>query len=634
MPAIIGFFVTGVVVGPHGLSLIEATKEVNEMAEIGLIFLLFIIGIEFSMKGLISIGSTVLFGGLLQVGGTAAVVTGVATLMGLPLTEAIFMGATLSLSSTAIVLKALQERGELNAPHGRLSVGLLIFQDLAVVLMILLTPLMAAGDGLDPITLLKMVLAVLALVVVVFLAGRYVVPTLLAHVVRTQSRELFLLTVIVICFATAWASAEAGLSLALGAFFAGLVISESEYSHYATASIIPFREIFITFLFVSVGMLLDISFFFSHFFYIILFAIGVALLKFIIVALTARILRYPTKVVWQSAFSLFQVGEFAFVLSAKGLEEGVLSEPVYQYFLAISLITMGGTPFIIHYTRELTEFMMRVPLIGNPTEVTKEATKIREANEETLLRDHLVIIGYGVNGQNLGKAAREAKIPHVIVEADPDQYKKAQANHQEVVFGDATNEVTLLHVNIQLARIAVVAISDAEATKRIISAIRGFSDTIHLIVRTRYITEVEENLRAGANDVIPEEFETSIEIFTRVLNRFLIPTETIQSFISRIRSANYNLFRSEKEEQASLPINVPDLTFTGITVEQGNNSIVGKTIVDAGLKERFGLTVLAIKRNNEHITNIGPDNKILPDDVLYLAGSPDKIAELNQYLKF
>ncbi len=275
MPSILGFLFTGIIAGPHGLSLVKASHEVEILAEMGVIFLLFVIGIEFSLKGLARIKNTVLVGGSLQVGGTVLLTFLFARLAGLPVNQAIFMGFLLSLSSTAIVLKLLQEQGKMSSPQGRLALGILIFQDIIVVPMILFTPLLA-GNGGDVVETVLFMLGKFILVLgLLFLLARYIVPKVLQRVVRTRSRELFILTVVVLCFATAWLTSSVGLSLALGAFFAGLIISESDYSHQATANILPFREIFISFFFVSVGMLLDVGHFLNYFWLLLSLTLGV-----------------------------------------------------------------------------------------------------------------------------------------------------------------------------------------------------------------------------------------------------------------------------------------------------------------------------------------------------------------------
>jgi len=275
LSSILGFLLTGIIAGPYGLQLIKATHEVELLSEIGIIFLLFVIGIEFSLKTLTTIKKTVFLGGLLQVGGTIIIVTFICIIMGLSTPEAIFLGFLISLSSTAIVLRNLQDRGEIMAPHGRVSVAILIFQDIIVVPMILLTPILAGHTDSTSQDLLMLGIKGILIIGAMLLLAKFVVPTLLKMVVKTKSKELFILTTVVICFATAWLTSSVGLSLALGAFFAGLIISESDYSHQATANILPFKEIFISFFFVSIGMLLDLTFFIHNFLMIQLLTFGV-----------------------------------------------------------------------------------------------------------------------------------------------------------------------------------------------------------------------------------------------------------------------------------------------------------------------------------------------------------------------
>lgn len=640
IPAILGFLITGIVAGPHGLNLITATHEVELLAEIGIIFLLFVIGIEFSLKGLASIKNTVFTGGLLQVGGTIGVVAVASYFMGLSIQSAIFMGFLLSLSSTAIVLKMLQEKGELTAPHGKVSLGILIFQDIVVVLMMLLTPLLA-GQMEDPTReLIILSVKMIAVVILVILLSRYIVPVMLGWVVKTKNRELFILSVVVLCFATAWLTSYAGLSLALGAFFAGLIISESDYSHQATANILPFREIFISFFFVSVGMLLDFKFFFSNAGEIFLLTVAVILLKIFVIMLTVLILRHSPRTILLSGFSIFQVGEFAFLLSVTGMQYDLLTPGQYQYFLAISIISMGASPFLINKAERITNFLLQIPVHPTVRRRFKAISMIKEAEVKKTseeLRNHLVIIGFGINGENVSKSAKRAGIPYVIVEMDPTAMEKGRKLEEPIVFGDATDEMILKHVHIQEARIAVVAISTPEATRQIVKMIRTFSETIYIIVRTRYVREVEEIVKLGADEVIPEEFETSIEIFTRVLKEYLIPNDDILELVHEIRSHNYEMLRSLSSENQRLNksrVQIPDMEIAVLPVRQGKNGIVGKTISESGIRTDHGINVLAIKRKEKFITRISSDTEILEDDVLYVFGKPDDVMKVNRFLSF
>lgn len=638
VPTILGFLITGIIAGPHGLNLIDAGHEVELLAEIGIIFLLFVIGIEFSLKSLASIKNTVIWGGLIQVCGTIGITFLVSKWMGLPTEQAIFVGFLFALSSTAIVLKMLQEKGDLTTPHGRVAIAILIFQDIIVVPMMLLTPILGGVSEDVGMTLLVMGGKVVGVILIVILLARYVVPVILREVVRTKSSELFILTVVVLCFATAWLTSTAGLSLALGAFFAGLIISESDYSHQATANILPFREIFISFFFVSVGMLLDLGFFMNHIASIHLIAVGVVIAKMMVIVIAVAVLGYPPRTIILSTLSLFQVGEFAFLLASTGMPYGLLPDKIYQYFLAVSIITMGATPFVIGYSSQLADLILRAPMPNSVRQRFKSITGQRanlETSIEELCQDHIVIIGFGINGQNVAKAARQAEIPYVIIDANADTYHKAKEQGEPAVFGDASDETLLRHVHVQAARVVVVAISDPQASIAIVSRVRTFTEAAYIIVRTRYLREIEGLIKKGADEVIPEEFETSVEIFTRVLKKYLVPSNEIDDFITRIRADNYDALRAvgTVKRAHGTDLSIPNMEIASLNVLQGNNSVVGKSLEDSEIRSEYEVTVLAIKRGTEYLTKLPPDTTIRQDDVLYVFGEPQNIARLNQRFK-
>ena len=638
LPAILGFLLAGIIVGPYALDVISSQHEVELLSEIGIIFLLFVIGIELSLEGLARIWKVIFIGGGIQVGGTILLTVFLAQMIGLPMNTSIFLGFLFSLSSTAIVLKLLQERGEIASPHGRISLGVLIFQDIIVVPMMLFTPLLAGETPNILTTVLIMVAKIVLILVIVYLLARFVAPKVFGWVVKTKNQELFILTVVVFCFAVAWLTSAVGLSLALGAFFAGLIISESDYSHQATANVLPFREIFISFFFVSVGTLLNLQFFFENFIYILLLTVGVVLLKMLIIGLMVLLLRYPARISFLVLFGLFQVGEFSLLLSGVGQQSNILPENIYQYFLAISIITMGITPFLIAAAPKLTYNILKAPIPAAVRQRLDNFNKNKRSEEftsEENLHDHLVVIGYGINGKNISKAARKAKIPYVVIDINPESFQRAKLNNEPVLFGDATNNVILKHAHIQEARVIVIAISDRDATKKIIKNIRLFTQTATIIVRTRYIHEIEEVIKLGADEVIPEEFETSIEIFTRVLKKYLVPFGEIQDFINQIRSSDYAMLTSLKKtphNPALEHLNIPNKEMATIKVNQKNLSIVGKSIEESGLGKNYGVTLLGVQREGHFITEISPSTEIHMDDLLYIFGHPNNITNLNKEL--
>lgn len=632
IPAILGFLVTGVVAGPYGLSLIEASHEVDVMAEIGVILLLFIIGLEFSIKKLTAIKKTVFVAGTFQVLVTIVVFTLVAYFFDFNFSEALFLGFLFSLSSTAIVLKILQDKGEMNSPHGKIALAILIFQDVIVVPMMLITPILA-GEYTDiTTTILSLIGKTLLVLIFVILAARYIFPKLLFEVAKTRSKELFILTITVSCFAVAWLTSSVGLSLALGAFIAGLIISESDYSHQATSNVLPFREIFTSFFFVSIGMLLDVSFLFKHLPIILLLTIGVAIVKGLIAFGAAYILKYPPRVSLLTGLSLFQVGEFAFILSKVGLENDLLGTEINQYFLSVSIISMGVTPFVLEGTGKIITALSKSKLTQNlVASKSIEETGVHEYLDT--LKDHIIIIGFGVNGRNVARAAKYAGIPYVIIELNAETVRKEKAKGEPIIYGDAIHYHMLEHVKVWRARIAVIAISDPTATKNIVKAIREICHTIYIIIRTRFINETDENIRLGADEAIPEEFETSIEIFTRVLNKYLVPQEQIEEFVNSVRTDKYKMFRPITTG-SSMNLNIPNLQIASLTVQKITEGIVGKRLEESNIRNKFNINLVAIQREGDFIVDIDRNSKIKENDIVYILGSNEAIEDFKKAISF
>lgn len=622
VPSIIGFLLTGTLAGPHGLGLVHSAHEVEMIAEIGVIFLLFTIGMEFSIAHLMHIKRLVLLGGASQVLLTIGIVTGGLMAFGQALPLSVFTGCMIALSSTAIVLKLLQQRQEMDSPHGKTVLGILIFQDIAIVPMMLLTPLMAGKAENIGLELVLMGGKFLAVGLGVIFASKWLMPKLLDQVVRTRNNELFLLAILAICMVVALGTASIGLSLSLGAFLAGLVISESEYSHQAMSNILPFRDVFISFFFVSIGMLLNGSYFLAHWPLILSAAVGVIVIKLLTGLFAGSVLGYPPRTTLLAALALCQVGEFAFVLSKTGLEQGLLGTDHYQLFLAVSIVTMALTPLLIMIGPRTSKLTQKIPLIQK-----LEEKNLTTETSHSALENHLIIIGYGLNGQNLARVARSSGIPYVIIETNPETVKVYQALGEPIYYGDATSPLILEHAHIHRARVVVVAISDRRATERIIHAIRSLNEGLELIIRTRFVHEVARLYQLGASMVIPEEFETSIEIFSRVLQSYLIPEHEIETFVTQARSDGYHMLRSPARHERT-PFDLPPTAFDINTLKLSPESeLVGKTLIESALRQKFGVTLLAIRREQEVISPPDGDTRFEANDVMVLLGNPQNLQQ-------
>ncbi len=619
LPTILGFLATGIIFGPSGFGLASASHEIEMLSEIGVVLLLFIIGLEFSLNDLMKLRKAVLGGGSGQVLLTIASMGGVALLWGLGTESAVFIGFLFSLSSTAIVLKLIQERGEIRTPYGRMALGILIFQDIIVVPMMLVTPILAgAGEGNPWVQLGLLLLKFLVVGLCLVLGTKYAVPFLLREIARTRSRELFLLSVVVICFAVAFGTSSLGLSLALGAFLAGLTISGSPYSHQATSLIIPFRELFTSFFFVSVGMLLELDFFVHHVLEVLGLTLLVMLVKFGLITAVVRLLGYPLKVALNTGFALFQVGEFAFILSKTGQDYALIGGVEYQYFLNVSVFTMALTPFAIMAAPGIIKKLVpeKTPDLPEPSE------------EEEELKDHLIIIGYGLNGQQMAKVAKKAGIRYVVADLNPESIRKAQAEGEPAYYGDATQAFILEYLSVYKARVVVVAVSDEHATESIVAQIREICNTVHIIVRCKSLKQAAKLRSLGAGDVVAEEVESSVEISVRSLAHYLVPPDLIRNYADMVRSDSDRRIRPLFGREAGLIGHFPNVKIGSLKLDLDPHQLSGHSLGSSNIRERLEVTVLGYWR--ESIWHAHPPASYVPQrgDILLVFGNSERVNTL------
>ena len=630
-PTIVGFLVSGVLVGPYGLSLIADVHQVELLAEIGVVLLLFTIGLEFSISKLNQMRWLVLGGGSLQVLGTILLIGGGAWLFGLPPAQAVFFGFLLALSSTAIVLKILMDRGEIDSPQGRFAVGMLLFQDVCVVPLMLLTPLLSGKTATGPVAILLVLGKVALTVTLIFFLSRLLVPRLLFQVVKMRSPEIFIISIILICLGTAWATSQIGLSLALGAFLAGMVIAESEYSHQTMANILPLRDSFMGLFFVSVGMLMNLGTLLTHPLEVAGTLLAILIGKTVVVVGSVLVLGYPLRVAALVGCALAQVGEFSFVLSRVGWEWGLITPELNQYFLSAAVISLLLTPFVIQLSPKLADRIGRLRGVerwfpGRSFEELKP--------ERVQLRDHVIIVGYGPTGGNLSRVLKATQVPYCILELNGETVRRMRAKGEPIYYGDVASQEVLKHLGIQHARSLVIAISDPASIRRATRLARDLNPHLSILVRTRYEVEIDELYRLGANEVIAEEFETSIELFARVLRRYHLPRSVIGEQVEKVRQEKYEMLR---QFQAP-PLGQSDVTRlfaqvemeTYLTREAG--STTGKTIGELHIRHRTGASVVAVIQDGRIIANPGPEHRIAAGEVLVLVGNRQQVEQALVFL--
>lgn len=621
---IVGYLIAGVLLGPSVLGVTQDIALIEILAELGVILLLFLIGIEFSLSELVRISRAVFVGGFLQVYLTTAAVVLISLYAGISIEKGIFIGILVAMSSTAIVFKVLSDRGEMDSPQGRLSSGILIFQDLSIVVVVLFLPMLGGESSFSALDMALKVFWALSIVVLTIVASRFIVPKMLHQVVSTHSRELFLISIVLICFGTAWLTSLVGLSLALGAFLAGLVISESQYGHQAFSEILPLKDIFSILFFVSIGMLLDVNSMLANPLIVLMAVALILIIKFAAGALVTIVLGYPLRIGVLVGVVLAQIGEFSFVLSKEGMNLGLFLESDYQVFLASSIITMIFTPFMIQGSGKFSEYFERLP-ISNKIKSGRFHEDVIERHE---LRNHVIVVGFGLNGRNVTKVLSASAIPFIVLEINPETVRIEKKRGVPILYGDASKETMLTHLGINTARSVVIAISDASATRRIVELSRKLNPNVYIIARTRYTSEVKPLYSLGANDVIPEEFETSIEIISRVLHNYFIPANEIEKHINEVRKGGYEIFRNVAQKYDVFPElkqHLPDIEIETIRIE-ARSPLADKSLADIGFRKKYGVTVLAIQRGALTITNPSGDTQLVAQDIVILIGTRECIA--------
>jgi len=624
--SVVGFMLTGILLGPTGIGLVKNDATITLLADIGVVMLLFVLGLEFSLRKIMEIRRDFLLGGLLQVGLTAAAAAAILSGLGLGWREAVAVGFIISNNSMAVLIKVLAERGETDAPHGRSVLALSLFNDLAAIPMIALIPLLAGAGGAAGSVATKFGWSI-AGITAAFVVFRLCVPRILDWVMRTRVRELFVLASLLICLGLALISSALGLSMALGAFLAGLIVADSPYAHQTAADILPFRDVFISLFFISIGLLLDLRVLGGMLWVAAAMAAGVFLLKAAVNFAALMILHRSPRGAVLGALGLAQVGEFSFVLAGAARAQGFLAGPGFQLFLSSAILTMIATPFLLRAADAVSERRSR-------SSAKKPEPRSAKEGVASGLRDHVVVAGYGLNGQNLARVLRTAGIPHLVIDLDPVLIQKAAEDSETYLFGDVCRTEILRLAGAARAKIVVFAISDATATRRGVRAVRFLGSNAQILVRTRYVSEIDDLYAAGADTVVPEEFETSIEIFSRVLETYHIPKNVIDAEVKVIRAERYGVLRAKGQVRPSME-KVADLLTAG-TAETFYIGLdcpaAGLTLAELDLRAKTGATVIAVVRGDDSFTGPAADFRVETGDTLVLVASHAAMDDAFAYL--
>ncbi|WP_170319845.1 cation:proton antiporter [Polyangium spumosum] len=620
LPAVAGLLLAGAFLGPTGFGLLSDAHRIQSLAEIGVVLLLFGIGLEFSLERLRQIAKTVTIGGSLQVGLTILAAVLCARVAGEPFSRGVLFGFLFALSSTALVLRTLAERGEVDAPHGRFIVGALIFQDLCVVPMVLVIPILAGRSGGDPTRDLALALGKAALLVLVtVVVARSLVPRFFAMVDRARSRELFLMAVLGICLATAFLTSLAGLSLALGAFLAGILLAGSEYAHRAIGDVLPLRHAFTSLFFVSLGMLLDVHVLVEEPISVGLYLAAFVLGKGFIATLSALSMRFPARVAWLAGVGLAQFGEFGFVLATLAERNGLITPAEDRALLAAGVLSMIITPLAMH----LAPRVRAGEKILKPLERLLGARGIDEPMpEHSALSEHVIIVGYGVAGRMLARALAETHVPYLVLELNAETVRAAREAGEPAYYADVTSPEALANARVEHAAALVLLINDPEATRRAVAAAKRSAPEIPVLVRAHYIAADRALADLGADEVVFEELEAGLEMIARVLRRRAVPRNVIIERVNVARRDSKGLFvRKPTLQRPTLAElhELGELKVETFLVRSGSFAC-GKSPLDLDLRRKTGASLVAIRRGGSLCEDVTPSAPLREDDVLYLVG--------------
>ena len=621
LPTMIGLFITGIVIG----HVINDTSMISTLSELGVVFLLFIIGLEFSIEKFSAIKHYALFGGILQVSLTTILVTLLGLGLGLALNSAIFLGFLVAFSSTAIVMKIMQQKHLNHSVQGRVTLGILIFQDIAVIVVILITPLLG-GQSIELHTFPELLIKLIGVAILIVIGAKWFIPLALKDAAKTKNRDLFMLLTLFICMGTTFATSLIGIGPELGAFLAGLLISNTEYSHQTLGYIQPFQDVFMSLFFISIGLMVNLHLFLYNIGIILALTAIILIIKFAATLLTGIVLKLPNKISISIAILLSQIGEFSFVLAREGMTCGLMTQRFFSIFLGVSILTMSVSPFLQKFTPQITKLLSKSSYFQEDGELKTLPEELTEAQP---IKDHVILVGMGRVGKQMTKACNQFNFPILAVDMNPIVVEQQQNLGVPIIYGNASNENVLKQLRVTSARCIVISASTYEGTLNTIDAARRLNPDIHIIVRTKYLKNIEEVIEAGADEVIPKEFETSILMFTRIMDYYNKDMDEIADAVNDLRSDNYDAFRSVSSEDVSAYLSN---SFT--EVELDSLRVYNDAHISDFPFEKNNLTVTSVIRDNSTIIYIDEKFQFLEDDIILFTGLRHDINKFFEDIEF
>ena len=622
IPPVLGYLVTGILVGPSVFELLADSEQMHFLAEMGVVFLLFSLGLEFSLPKLMSMKGLVFGLGSAQLAITTAIVAGICLTVGLDVEQALIVGVVIALSSTAIVIKQLSEMRQTNSGSGQMAISVLLFQDIAVVPVLILIPMLGTDSDFGLSLLLALGKGVGAFIII-FLAGKLILPKLFDEIARARSDELFVLTAIMVVVFTGALTYSLGLSAALGAFLSGMMLGESKYRHQLDADIRPFKDILMGLFFVSIGMMLNLSLLVEQWSLLLICLPLLILAKSTIVALIYFNRRAKRRSALKSGFYLAQVGEFGFVVLALAQKNALLSDATVSLIIALGVLSMAMTPILMHKADSLAKHLIKSHELLDkplPTPTTCE-----------LMKDHVVICGFGRVGQTIARFLKKEAIAYIAMDQDPVRIQEAIVGGEKVLFGDSRHRDILKNCHVDKAKLVVITFDDNHSVMQVLSACKEMGQDIEVMIRTRDDTDMRKLKEAGAQTVVPETLEGSLMLVSQVLFLSGVPMSRVLKRIQIERKNQYKFMHGYfhgDESSHNMELDLEQLHAVALPLDA---YAIGQSVGELPL-ERLRITLRGIRRNHEEISEPDSDFVINEDDVLVLCGKPRRVERAERYL--
>lgn len=629
-PPIFAYILTGILLGPKVLGLIENREMVNQLAEIGVVALLFTLGLEFSFAKFKEMRNRIIVIGSLQIIVTTAIVSLIMYFLNFNFTQCIFIGFAIALSSTIVVLRSLSTSAQIDSIHGRIILGILIIQDISLIPIMIILPSLASGHGDMLISLLYAIFKAGVFLGLALFVSLGVTP-LLMNFITSTNKEFLILSSIGIAIGTATLATFFGISIALGAFVAGLALSGTVQSKQVMAEVLPLRDVFAMVFFISIGMLLDTGYFLSNILLILTVVAIIFLVKFIIAFLAVYLAKYPGQTAIWAGLSLFQIGEFSFIISSLGYTQNVISEDIYSLFITATLITMLLTPFVVNIIPDTIMILRKIPAWNK---YFKGPVQVETSHCE--LKDHIIICGFGPIGRSIAKIlSLSHQGDYIVLELNNKTIQELKSEGIQAIYGDATHEEILSHANIEKASIVIITLPDLKSCELAVMNARQLNNDIHIVVRARYQAHIDTLYNAGANVVVYEEYETSIGIIINILQKLKYSDNEIETIVKLTQSNKFQIIQDLCREQTVCRGTVRSIKENEVEwiVVKDHYPFVNKKILDSRIRQDTGVSIISITRGNNNISNPPPELEIYEGDILAILGQQDQIKKLKDMLR-